>query len=175
MAMKLGLLMVLAQLVACDGGNPPSPREVSVLMDGGRGVDAGVAPNRADASQSVERDGGVGVRWTMVGSYRCCLPGEGKTCCAGVHLCYEYGGYRGDCVGPGGGFDGKDSCALCCPGLTRASIDCVDSPGFAISGFVCISCGDGVCGAAENACNCPSDCSDGHKDEDAGSESQKSR
>jgi hypothetical protein len=59
-------------------------------------------------------------------------------------------------------FEGKQTC---CAGLTKAddcipdvvngevSCACPDCPC-----FVCVDCGDGVCGQAENSCNCPDDC-----------------
>jgi hypothetical protein len=53
----------------------------------------------------------------------------------------------------GSGFDGKDPCAVCCPGLTRAH-ECSSTP----SAFVCIRCGDGICSDGEGWCNCRDDC-----------------
>ena len=159
----IGILLLLSDCAESDSHHRP----VVIPTDSGRPATSDASKDR-DAASDV--DASVH-NWTMIGSYRCCLPGEGTTCCEGVHnnLCYGYGGFRGQCIAEGGGFDGKDSCALCCPGLIRGNIACVDSPDFVASGFVCILCGDGVCGAAEDECNCPADCpAPGHSDASLG-------
>jgi hypothetical protein len=151
-------ISVSALLVIACADSDKQPRQVLMKDSGIHAIDA-TASRDSSATPDAASDSGVH-NWMMIGSYRCCLPGDGKTCCDGVrnNLCYEYGGYRGKCVNEGDGFDGKDSCALCCPGLTRGSIACVGSPNFVASGFVCVRCGDGTCGAAEDECNCPADC-----------------
>jgi hypothetical protein len=76
------------------------------------------------------------------------------------------------CIHEGVGFDGRrmQLGVLCCPGLTTLSAyettdASVGDPGLPagclIGGLgikVCGRCGDGVCGPAENYCNCPADC-----------------
>jgi len=45
----------------------------------------------------------------------------------------------------------------CCDGLNKVgNVDSSCRP--MIGGFTCINCGNGVCGAGENKCNCPEDC-----------------
>jgi len=57
-----------------------------------------------------------------------------------------------------------DECFLsgeCCEGLTQALTYIVDVDGEcapAECGYVCINCGDGVCGLGEDWCNCAIDC-----------------
>ena len=101
----------------------------------------------------------------MHGIYSCCAKGEERTCCPPETLgdpttgrtatCFQYGGVLGDCSDTGETVEGKDICALCCPGLERA--DPCD-PTAPVSLFVCIVCGDGVCGPGECTGNCPQDC-----------------
>lgn len=47
----------------------------------------------------------------------------------------------------------------CCAGLVRKSLydleNCIALPGLK---FICIKCGNGICGPGENKCNCPEDC-----------------
>jgi hypothetical protein len=127
------------------------------------------------------------------GVYTCCGPDAGLTCCTadagllgyaiepdgaivkygGLPVgsieptqanCFRYGGDVGACTGVGFLYDGKDACALCCPGLTRvnpmAPTDgggaCAESS--APSAFTCVPCGNGVCEPSENRCTCPADC-----------------
>jgi hypothetical protein len=121
--------------------------------------------------------------------YTCCGRGQGVSCCTadkgllGFDIasdgtitpvgdtskqqanCFPYGGVTGACAQLGEAVEGKDICALCCPGLVRASAThpgdggaCVASGGAPMSASICIACGDGVCGAEENRCNCPADC-----------------
>jgi hypothetical protein len=49
----------------------------------------------------------------------------------------------------------------CCSGLNQSYVysivdgNCIPAPG---ANFICIKCGDGICGSGENKCNCPQDC-----------------
>jgi hypothetical protein len=67
------------------------------------------------------------------------------------------------CLGLGGGFLDMDTEGKCCEGLVAAS-DCDLMPDGSCSCpkcpcYLCLPCGDGVCGPFEHACNCPDDCS----------------
>jgi len=114
------------------------------------------------------------VGFTTEGVYRCCAIDAGTTCCAGVAagLCSTYGGVYGACRAEGMELEAKIICARCCEGLTRAEPLIVGerdppevdrlAPGCDFAGtdgmFVCVRCGDGICGIGENRCNCPADC-----------------
>jgi hypothetical protein len=89
------------------------------------------------------------------GVYRCCLPGDGTSCCAGTAIgtCFQYGGTSGACTNEGDELEGKDICAGCCEGLVRKQV--CDAPPSVI---VCTRCGNGTCGPGEDTCNCPVDC-----------------
>jgi hypothetical protein len=131
-----------------------------------QGTDA--ASPGPDAAEFAE----AAANYTMAGVYRCCLPDAGTSCCAGVKqgLCYAYV----PCTGVGQKYEGKATCAGCCEGLVRTDslvvgdatppdVDRLDpacdfGPDPA-SLLTCIRCGDGICGEAENFCNCPADCS----------------
>ena len=142
---------------ACAGGSSAS-----------RGTEAGEG---VGAGSGADGDAASG-RYSQ-GVYSCCAEGEGRTCCSPETLpdpkvgrtatCFQYGGVRGACVAQGNTLEAKDICSTCCPGLTRIeSSERVDGgtcePTAPPSVFVCAACGDGVCGAGENACNCPGDC-----------------
>gem|GEM_PF-1792749 len=78
---------------------------------------------------------------------------EGSVCCVP-----DYDG----CFGLGGGFLDFDTEGKCCEGLV-ASSDCDVMEDGSCSCpkcpcYVCLPCGDGVCGPFEHACNCPADC-----------------
>lgn len=69
------------------------------------------------------------------------------------------------CVSEGDGYDLKLGLeGPCCDGLTP--VNTTAAPGEDGScqvedlnpAKVCVACGDGACGAAENRCNCPEDC-----------------
>ncbi len=87
-----------------------------------------------------------------------CEQGENPCNCpddCGTPQCHQAGEHFMD-------FEGTE---VCCEGLTRAddcipdinngqvSCACPDCPC-----FVCVLCGDNVCGAGENTCTCPGDC-----------------
>jgi hypothetical protein len=63
------------------------------------------------------------------------------------------------CLGPGSPWSPAAS-STCCAGLTTAAVfdpdtaDCSPLP----DAFLCVNCGDAVCGSGESACNCPADC-----------------
>jgi hypothetical protein len=121
-----------------------------------------------------DRDGGEDSGRYRQGVYLCCAEGEGRACCPPETLpdpavgrsatCFQYGGVRGACVRAGESLEGKDICALCCPGLTRVGSEKpsgdggVCEPTAPPSVFFCAACGDDVCGDGENPCNCPADC-----------------
>lgn len=98
----------------------------------------------------------------------CCAVDEGETCCSNypnANRCARNGGLYGKCTPEGANLEGKIYCAYCCNGLARVHMyepDPTDPTVCVASGpislFVCTACGDGVCGNAENWCNCPEDC-----------------
>lgn len=74
-------------------------------------------------------------------------------------------GDPGACRAEGEGYDEKALApGPCCEGLTAANTSTqLDSGGVCTEedlnpAKVCILCGDGVCGAEENACSCAEDC-----------------
>lgn len=109
------------------------------------------------------------------GVYRCCAKGEGTGCCEGYEtgMCFEYGGLYRDCIPQGEEYEGKVICAHCCAGLERAEAMIVTDEDWTEAGYpagcgpsdappsmgICVDCGDGRCGAGENICICPEDCS----------------
>jgi len=137
--LRRGLIVVAALASSCGGKTEPTTQAEAA------------APREGDRTQ--------------VGVYSCCAKGEDTACCAGAKqgMCFQYGGIYGDCRKEGEQLEAKVICSHCCEGLTRVSIVEKDDAGACVSSappslFVCIGCGDGVCGAGENACNCPSDC-----------------
>jgi hypothetical protein len=71
-----------------------------------------------------------------------------------------------DCVAEGQAFIDYPGAPACCEGLELISFEaekngkCIEpSGGIGNSSGYCTQCGDGVCGANENICNCRSDCS----------------
>jgi hypothetical protein len=112
--------------------------------------------------------------FTMQGVYRCCSPDAGTDCCVGASqgTCFPYGGVTGQCSEEGEIFDAKDVCSTCCGQLKHVHVSApgdesppvVDGlpegcdPGPLLSYFLCIACGDGICGKGENVCTCPEDC-----------------
>jgi hypothetical protein len=144
---------------------------------------------RADPGTGSEDAADAG--YEMRGVYRCCAKGTGKACCEGVPrspsgsaMCFQYGGLYGDCRAAGELYEGKVLCAGCCDGLERSSMV---EPGDEVppeldglpegcdetappSILVCIRCGDGICGAGENFCNCLADCPRPESVADAGAD-----
>lgn len=80
------------------------------------------------------------------------------------------GGVYGRCLKEGEELEAKVIGGVCCKGLSAIDVEIETDAGY--QGYpmgcgpgdappsvkVCARCGDGVCGAAENRCNCPSDC-----------------
>jgi len=164
-AVEIALLVVAAAMLSCDSRRAAGRRDASGDSSSGSGEAASqAAVDSAEAVDVGEESGEVGR--TMIGVYNCCAPNEAKACCAGIAqgLCYQYGGVAGRCLNDGESFDGKDICSLCCSGLSRVHPGAVPDGGTAcesmapVSIFVCIRCGDGVCGEFENHCTCPADC-----------------
>jgi hypothetical protein len=61
-----------------------------------------------------------------------------------------------DCIGEGERVMGVTA-DVCCEGLTSISCAEPEGPGICAAPsecFICSYCGDGVCGAGENVCNC---------------------
>jgi hypothetical protein len=69
----------------------------------------------------------------------------------------------GACVAEGGSTPVIPNAPECCPGLAPIGCERPDNEGICPPGCegatICAQCGNGVCGAGENACNCPADCS----------------
>jgi len=104
--------------------------------------------------------------------YHCCAEDEGTGCCGGYKqgMCFQFGGSYGACRAEGSQISGKVPCSFCCTGLQASQIYTLTDA--VVDGYpkgcgpsstppdlmVCIRCGDGTCGAAENRCSCPADC-----------------
>ncbi|MBM4370331.1 MAG: hypothetical protein FJ098_01670 [Deltaproteobacteria bacterium] len=99
----------------------------------------------------------------------CPDPGPGGEC-PGAWACVEGACAwvcSEECLGVGEGFLDFNTEGKCCPGLTP-SPDCELLPDGACSCpkcpcYVCLPCGDGVCGPFEHLCNCPADCTTAEK------------
>jgi len=64
-----------------------------------------------------------------------------------------------DCVGLGESAPGPMSGMVCCGDLDQMDAMAPDGDGcLAVPGFVCVKCGDGICGPGENFCICSGDC-----------------
>jgi hypothetical protein len=164
-ALGIALLMIAAATFCCASRRAVGARDASDDSPTESGGDAAqTVVDGAEALDAAERSGEVGR--TMVGVYTCCAPNEAQACCAGIAqgLCYQYGGIAGRCQDEGESFDGKDICSLCCSGLSKVHPGAVPDGGTECestappSAFVCVKCGDGVCGEFENRCTCPADC-----------------
>jgi hypothetical protein len=146
-------------------------RTVSAVDADPAAADASVE-TPADASTEASADSST---FEMKGVYRCCAEGIGTDCCPGAppQTCFKHGGIYGACRQAGELYEGKVICAGCCDGLERSSLlvpgnaippekdllpDGCDYAAAPPSMLVCIKCGDGICGVAENFCNCPIDC-----------------
>lgn len=68
----------------------------------------------------------------------------------------------GECAGEGTSVPVIPDAPPCCAGLQAISCDRPDPDGVCMEGcagaVICANCGDGRCGAGENACNCALDC-----------------
>ena len=141
---SVGLLLV----AACSGTSLiPAP-----VGDAAANV-ADAADDVADANDAGDtKDCGTGT-------------GGARWCCGAPH---EAPGQNcmlkppdGRCVGEGELIEGKNG-EHCCEGLDRISLDEPTDAGCSATGtpslFVCTRCGDGLCGVAENQCNCGADC-----------------
>ena len=84
-----------------------------------------------------------------------CGPGENLCNCA---VDCDHAG----CVPAGGAVPVVPNAPSCCPGLSPIGCDAPNGqglcPGGCVGASICAQCGDGVCGAGENLCNCPRDC-----------------
>jgi hypothetical protein len=116
-----------------------------------------------DGSDDASPDSEVDGRYHQ-GPYLCCAPGEDRACCVGQPqgTCFRYGGVLGACVKEGSTRSPKDTCEICCDGLSNIFLTIDDAGTCESNGppdiFYCAACGDGICGVAENRCNCPADC-----------------
>ena len=136
---------------------------------GGEDAQSEDAADRSDVPASHDSLDPSGGRY-MAGHVSCCAKGEGAGCCDGGRpspICQPYGGIYRDCRAAGEMYEGKVSCARCCPGLIRVSptVPVADGGPAATcestapdSVLICINCGDGICGEGENSCRCPQDC-----------------
>ncbi|MEZ4475432.1 MAG: hypothetical protein R3F60_32485 [bacterium] len=67
----------------------------------------------------------------------------------------------GACVAEGDSVAVVPNAPACCPGLTPVGCGAPGADGQCeecVGASICARCGDGVCGAGENACNCAEDC-----------------
>jgi hypothetical protein len=137
LAIALGACESCTRLPAVTDGAIPSDA-ATIISD--------AASDTAIASDAATPEEDSGTYHSAAGTYTCCGPGKGLTCCTAdaglfgyeyedganvavgdVELafgtkpanCFRYGGILGDCAGDGVQFDGKDACTFCCPGLTR--------------------------------------------------------
>jgi len=142
----------------------------TVVACGGRS-DVPSSPHDGDAStEASSPDGGdemlpPGVAYLSGGAF-CCEKGIGRACCPANKRCSEYGGALGACIPAGSSISSKDTCAICCDGMSaifRMSLvdgKCVSDDTHPEEEWLCAACGDGMCSAAagENVCSCPQDC-----------------
>ena len=149
--------MALLTSIAC-GACQGDTHAATGPLDGGTMDDAAV-DSWDDTPPDAEPDG----RYHQ-GPYLCCAADEGKACCVGQPqgTCFPYGGVLGACIKEGKTRSVKDTCEICCDGLSSIDLIIEDAGLCQAIGppdlFYCASCGDGVCGVAENRCNCPADC-----------------
>jgi hypothetical protein len=76
-----------------------------------------------------------------------------------------------DCVEEGGSVPVVPDAPECCPGLAPIPCSAPGANGLCMpcaGASYCARCGDGACGLAENACNCPADCQGTNACEQAG-------
>jgi hypothetical protein len=163
----------LTIMIALCGACGASSKVVDASEQASARADAAEQTGKRDAGdQPLRADAGLG--YTMAGVYRCCLEGQGTSCCTGQPQgrCFAYGGLYEACREQGEEYEGKVICAHCCEGLTRgALLEPGDAVAPELDGLpagcddvappslgVCIACGDGACLAGENFCNCPADC-----------------
>lgn len=101
-----------------------------------------------------------------VGASLCTYCGDGE-CGTGENLCNCPSDCDGECLGLGGTFLDFNTAGKCCPGLKPVP-DCDIGPGDGCSCpkcpcYICLPCGDGVCGPFEHVCNCAEDCPEAEK------------
>lgn len=112
-------------------------------------------------------DGRGGCGLTPAGFMICVKCGDG-TCGKGENYCNcpgDCANSERDCVKEGERIrgNGENNGMKCCAGLTEVFDQWeLDSAGKCLAldnyGYYCLNCGNGLCGAGENKCNCPQDC-----------------
>ncbi len=93
------------------------------------------------------------------GSFVCTNCGDG-ICGLGENQC-NCAQDCNNCVGEGGSIPVIPNGPKCCAGLTPISPSVSSGTGecaIMVGAQVCTQCGDGICGAGENTCNCAEDC-----------------
>ncbi len=153
-----------------DGECGPYENECNCPADCGKCVEEGESvPVVPDAPQCCP--GLVKVPCDAPGPEGLCQPCEGASICTrcgdgecgkGENICNCPSDCGGGCLGLGETFLDFNTAGKCCPGLKPMS-DC-DLDGLGNCScpkcpcYICLPCGDGVCGPFEHLCNCPEDC-----------------
>lgn len=125
-----------------------------------------VVPNAPDCCPGLSKIGceapdQSGQCTPCVGASFCTYCGDGD-CGLGENRCNCPSDCKGECLGLGGKFMSFDVKDKCCEGLVP-SPDCIVEAGGLCACpdcpcYICLACGDGICGPYEHECNCPSDC-----------------
>lgn len=160
---RLGLMVACAALLACGHGRSGSIEADAAEPDAAE-------PDGGSTTCGQRRDaGGRSVPY-------CCGTSNERpgVSCVDLSDSGAYGIY-GHCIEQGLSFEGKVLAALCCDGLVirSATIDnaVTSEPGapagcapdfehYSPSEVLCLACGNLLCEAHENRCNCPEDCAD---------------
>ncbi|MBP7124950.1 hypothetical protein KBD49_01110 [Myxococcota bacterium] len=113
-----------------------------------------------------DRPDDAGACQACEGAAICTRCGDG-TCGTGENRCNCPKDCGLPCLGLGERFLDSETTDRCCEGLVAAN-DCAIAEGSGCSCpkcpcYLCIPCGDGVCGPWEHFCNCPKDCPDPEK------------
>jgi hypothetical protein len=124
-------------------------------------------PGLAKIVDEPRPDGRGGCGLTPAGFMICVKCGDG-TCGIGENYCNcpkDCANSETDCVKEGERIrgNGENSGMKCCAGLAEVFDQWeIDPAGKCLSldnyGYYCLKCGNGLCGAGENKCNCPQDC-----------------
>lgn len=139
-----------------EGGQGGSP-------GGAGGADAAVGgAGAAGGEGGTGGAGGEGGEGGAVGGGGGAIGGEGGAGGIGGMVGGTGGaGGAGECLSEGETGPVVPDAPQCCEGLAPVGCDAPNAEGACepcVGAFVCVRCGDGVCGSGENPCNCPDDC-----------------